>query len=159
MVAVPRVCGSWFIIASGVIQTEGSGAMGDDGMTMRTTVAIRVRYAECDPQGVAHHSVYPVWLEAARTELLREQGMAYADCEKAGVFFVVARMSLRYRRPARYDDDVLIDVQVLRSAGVKIEHAYRLHRDGETLATAETTLACVDAGGRLRPVPEGLLPG
>lgn len=127
-------------------------------MKRTTTMTVRVRYAECDPQGMAHHSVYPVWLEAARGALLNEQGMSYADCEKAGIFFVVARMSYRFRAPARYDELITIDVEVRKSAGVKIDHVYRVHRDGQTLATAETTLACVDAQGKLRPVPEAYLP-
>ncbi len=127
-------------------------------MKSSTRILIRVRYAECDPQGVAHHSVYAVWLEAARTELLREQGLAYADCEKTGVFFVVARMSFRFRKPARYDDELVIEVDVAKSAGIKIEHTYRILRGDELLATAETTLACVDAQGKVRPVPDNLLP-
>ncbi len=125
---------------------------------LSTTVSVRVRYPECDPMGVAHHAAYPVWLEIARTELLREQGEAYRALEAAGVFFVVARLSLRYRQPAHYDDQLSIDVTCGRSAGVKLEHAYTVHRGEEVLATAETTLACVDRDGKLRPVPEGLLP-
>lgn len=125
---------------------------------LTTTVRIRVRYPECDPMGVAHHATYPVWLEIARTELLREQGEAYRAVEAAGVYFVVARLSLRYRRPARYDDELDIKVTCGPSAGVKLQHHYEVRRGGELLATAETTLACVDGDGRLRPVPEALLP-
>ncbi len=125
---------------------------------LSTTVTVRVRYPECDPMGVAHHATYPVWLEIARTELLREQGEAYRAVEAAGVYFVVARMNLRYRRPARYDDLLQITVHCGPSAGVKLEHHYTVERDGELLATAQTTLACVDGEGQLRPVPEALLP-
>lgn len=122
-----------------------------------TSVTVRVRYVECDPMNVAHHSVYPVWLEIARTELLREQGMAYRDLEAAGTLFVVARMNLRYRKPAKYDDELTIHVQVQASAGVKIEHTYEIRRDKELIATAQTTLVCVDRDGNLQPVPQGLL--
>jgi len=125
---------------------------------LSTTVSVRVRYPECDPMGVAHHATYPVWLEIARTELLRRQGEAYRTLEESGVFFVVARLSLRYRRPARYDDELDITVTCRPSAGVKLEHCYAVRRGGELLATAETTLACVDGGGKLRPVPSALLP-
>ena len=122
------------------------------------TVPIRVRYPECDPMGVAHHASYPVWLEIARTELLREQGEAYRALEAAGVFFVVARLSLRYRRPARYDDQLDITVTCGPSAGVKLQHQYEVSRGGELLATAETTIVCVDGEGQLQPVPEALVP-
>lgn len=124
----------------------------------QTVVPIRVRYCECDPMRVAHHASYPVWMEIARTELLREQGACYRDCEERGVFFVVARIGLRYRKPAKYDDTIEVHVTGLPTAGVKVEHRYQIRRDGELLATAETTLVCVDARSKAVPVPEGLLP-
>lgn len=109
---------------------------------------------------VAHHSVYPVWMEIARTELLRSMGKSYRDLEAAGVFLVVAKLSLRYRRPAMYDDELEITVTALPTVGVKLEHRYEVRRGGELLCAAETTLACVDANGKLRPVPaEVLNPG
>ena len=115
---------------------------------------VRVRYCECDPMQVAHHAAYPVWLEMARTELLRHQGVAYRDLEAAGTLFVVARLALRYRKPARYDDILQIRVWVVTCAGVKLDHGYAIYRGDELLCTAETTLVCVDCEGRLQPVPE-----
>lgn len=117
-------------------------------------IEVRVRYAECDPMRVAHHSAYLIWMEMARTELLRNAGSVYRQMEDEGVFFVVARLSVRYRRPARYDDVLRIHARVLPSAGVKVEHEYEVRRGDELLATAQTTLACVDAQGRLRAVPQ-----
>jgi len=126
------------------------------------TVELRVRYAECDPQKVAHHSAYVIWLEMARTELLRRRGVAYRDLEAAGTLFVVVRMNIRYRRPAFYDDVLHIRVRELvearrKSGGIKLEHDYEIRRGDEVLARAETTLACVDRQGRLQRVPEGAL--
>ncbi|MEX0654336.1 MAG: thioesterase family protein [Phycisphaeraceae bacterium] len=122
----------------------------------QTTIAVRVRYAECDPMNVVHHSVYPIWFELARTELLREQGGVYREMEQAGVFCVVARLNVRYRRPVRYDDELTVHVKALPGGGVKIEHAYEVRRGTELLTTAETTLVCVDSDGKLRPVPDAL---
>ena len=66
---------------------------------------IRVRYSECDPMGVVHHSVYPIWFEIGRTELLRSMSeRSYRDMEAEGLFLVVAQLNVRYRSPARYDD-------------------------------------------------------
>ncbi len=133
--------------------------MADSAPRMREIVVpIRVRYVECDPMNVAHHSVYPVWMEIGRTELLRAQGAVYRECEERGVFFVVARMSIRYRRPIKYDDQIEVHVVGLPCAGVKVEHRYEIRRDGELMATAETTLVCVTGEGRAVAVPEGLLP-
>ncbi|MEM6749959.1 MAG: acyl-CoA thioesterase [Planctomycetota bacterium] len=133
-------------------------SQGDGAPVMQIDVPLRVRYAECDPMGVAHHSAYTVWLEIARTELLRAQGGVYRDMEANGIFFVVARLSLRYRQPAKYDDQLTIHVAAEPTAGVKIEHRYEVRRGRDKLATAESTIVCVDADGKLQPVPQGLLP-
>jgi acyl-CoA thioester hydrolase len=114
--------------------------------------------------GVAHHASYIPWLEIARTELLRTSGISYAQLEAAGVFLVVAKLSVAYRRPVRYDDVVRISCRVVGTSRVKIEHAYALsviERDGravaEEVSIASTTLACVDAEGRVRTLPEWLM--
>lgn len=121
-------------------------------------VSLRVRYVECDPMNVAHHSVYPVWMEIGRTELLRAQGAVYRQCEERGVYFVVAKLNIRYRRPIKYDDQIEVHVVGLPCAGVKVEHQYEIFRGEELMATAETTLVCVTDTGKPVPVPEGLLP-
>lgn len=118
-----------------------------------TAITVRVRYPECDPMGLVHHSVYPVWFEMARTELLRRQGISYRDVEAAGMYFVVARLNLRYRRPARYDDQLTVHVTTAAGSGVKLEHEYDVRRDGQQLVTGETTLVCVDEHGRPQPLP------
>ncbi len=119
-------------------------------------IEIRVRYAEVDAMGALHHSRYWVYFEMGRTELLRTQGVAYRDLEAAGVFFVVAKCSARYRRPARYDDVLVLETRVIKTGRARIDHAYQLTRkeDGLLLAEAETTLACVDRDGRLSPIPD-----
>ncbi len=124
----------------------------------RVIVPLRVRYVECDPMRIAHHSAYTVWMEIGRTELLRAQGANYRDCEDNGVYFAVARLSIRYKKPARYDDELMLHVIGLPCAGVKVEHRYELYRGEELLMTAETTIVCVTAEGRAVPVPKGLLP-
>lgn len=124
-------------------------------------VAVRVRYCECDPMGVAHHAAYPVWLEIARTEILRRSGVSYKDLEAAGVFLVVVRLDLRYRRPARYDDELEVHCRITGGGPVKLEHEYEIRRssDGESLCAATSVLACVDREGRPKRMPEWLTHG
>ena len=117
---------------------------------------IRPRYAECDPMGYVHHAVYPVWMEMARTELLREAGTSYAELERSGVFIVVARMNLSYKKPARYDEQLTVTAHLTRATGAKIEHDYEITRADETLVTASTTLACTNTEGRVIPVRDAL---
>ena len=119
-------------------------------------IEVRVRYTECDPMGVAHHTAYPVWFEMGRTELLRASGLRYRDLEHQGVFFAVAALSIKYRRPARYDDQLVLETKITGTGRAKILHAYELFRDGELLATAETTLVCLDRNGRPQAMPDGI---
>ena len=139
------------------VPTPGSADSADAtdaaGKPMSAAVTVRVRYVECDPMSFAHHSAYPVWFEMARTELLRARGSSYRDIEAEGYFFVVARLSVRYRRPARYDDELVVEVTAAESSGAKLEHTYAVKRGGELLATAETTLACVDREGKMVRMP------
>jgi len=120
-------------------------------------IAIRVRYAECDPMGVLHHSRYFEYFEMARTELLRQAGARYRDLEERGVLFVVARAECRFRRPARYDDELLLKVEVARMTKARIDHKYELYRDGLLLCEASTVLACVDREGRIIPIPDEIV--
>jgi acyl-CoA thioester hydrolase len=119
---------------------------------------IRVRYAEVDQMGVLHHSRYWVYFEMGRTELLRAQGFVYADLEQRGVLFVVAKCSARFHQPARYDESLTLHTAITRVGAARIDHAYKLKRteDGLLLATAETTLACVDRNGQIIPIPEDI---
>lgn len=117
-------------------------------------IEIRVRYAETDRMGLLHHANYLVYFEQARTELLREKGRAYRDMEDQGFFLVLAKIEVRYKRPARYDDVLTIRTTVSRTTPVRIEHAYKVLRAGELLAEGTSTLACVDREGRLQALPE-----
>lgn len=120
------------------------------------TIPVQVRYIECDPMGVVHHSRYAVWFELARTEMLRRQGMSYADMERQGTFVVVARISIDYKKPARYDDTVEVTAVLERSGGAKIEHTYTVRRGQDLLCTGSTVLACLDRDGRIVRVPDVL---
>ena len=103
---------------------------------------------------VAHHSVYPVWFEMGRTELLRSTGRDYRAFEADGIFLAVVSLSVKYKRPARYDDVLALVTRLVDVGHVKIEHSYELRRNDEVLATAETTLACLDREGRARGLPD-----
>ena len=119
-------------------------------------IDIRVRYAEVDQMGVLHHSRHWVYFEMGRTELLRQSGVAYSDLEEAGVYFVVARCAARFLAPARYDDLLTLTTRIVRMGAARIDHAYEIKRasDGALLATAETTIACVNRQGQIIPIPD-----
>ena len=122
------------------------------------TIPIRVRYPECDPMGYLHHSVYLQYFEMGRVELLRSLGFSYADLERRGIFFVVVKVDVRYKAPARYDDELTLTTKVVRQTHVRIDHAYELKRGETILAEATTTIACVGRDGQVRQIPEYLMP-
>ncbi len=119
-------------------------------------IDIRVRYAECDPMGYLHHSRYFEYFEMGRTELLRQAGVRYRDLEERGILFVVAKTACKFRKPARYDDVLNLHVQIARQTRARIDHLYKLYRDGVLLCEAETTLACVDRSGQVIAIPEDI---
>jgi acyl-CoA thioester hydrolase len=123
---------------------------------MTGEIQIRVRYAETDRMGLLHHANYLVYFEQARTELLRQMGRTYKDVEDQGFFLVLAKVEVRYRLPARYDDVLTLRTTVTRTTPVRIEHRYDVLRDGQLLAEGSSTLACVDKDGRLQAMPEWL---
>jgi acyl-CoA thioester hydrolase len=127
-----------------------------DAPPTTATTELRVRYHECDPMGLAHHSMHAVWFEMARTELLRQHGISYREVEEAGIYLVVARLNVRFRKPARYDDWLSITVTEKPDGGIKLQHGYEVRRGDELLATGETTLVCVDADGKPQPIPAWL---
>ena len=122
-------------------------------------VNFRVRYCECDPMGVAHHSSHPIWFEMGRTELLRETvNRSYREMEEEGVFLVVAKLEVRYRQPARYDDELQLETVLTEVGRAKIRHEYTLRRGTAVLATGSTTLASVDSNGSIKPIPSWINP-
>jgi len=124
------------------------------------TITIVPRYYETDQSGVIHHSVYPMWFEMGRTELLRVNGITYKNLEEAGVSFVVVELHIKYRLPARYDENLQLETSCPSVSASRIEHSYRLTRrcDERILAEGLSILACVDAKGKLRRIPEFMYP-
>lgn len=119
---------------------------------------IRVRYAETDQMGVAHHASYLVWFEAGRTEFIRERGRSYAQVEQEGWMLVVVEAYCRYRRPARYDEVLVVRTHLrdLRRATLSFGYQVLRRADGEVLADGHTVHAAVDRAGRPRRIPLGI---
>jgi acyl-CoA thioester hydrolase len=126
-------------------------------MSTENKLTIRVRYPEVDAMGYVHHSRYLQYFEMGRIELLRQIGFSYADLERQGVFFVVVKVEVRYKAPARYDDELTLITRVTRQTHVRYDHAYELRRDQTLLAEGTTTIASVGRDGQVMQIPESLL--
>ena len=124
---------------------------------MTGEIQIRVRYAETDRMGLLHHANYLVYFEQARTELLRTHHGAYKELEDQGYYLVIARVEIKYRSPAHYDDVLTIRTTVTRTTPIRIEHRYEVFREGGLICEGATTLACVDRQGKLQAMPAWLV--
>ena len=103
--------------------------------------------------GVVYHAHYLDYFEAARTEALRNLGLAYRDLEASGIIMPVVRAEVHYRRPARYDD--LLDITTLFAeiprVRVPIDYEVRIAGAPEVIATGRVVLCFMDAARR-RPI-------
>ena len=108
--------------------------------------------------GVVYHANYFTWFEMARTEALRSLGKTYRDLEESGCFLVVNKAECSYKRPAKYDDLIIVRAMIEKATRVKIEHHNEVWRDTELLAVGRTVLAAVDRDGHIIRIPEWLVP-
>jgi acyl-CoA thioester hydrolase len=126
---------------------------------MPTRTNLRVRYAETDQMGVVYYANYFVWCEIGRVEFFRQLGYDYKQMEiEDDCHLPVVESHCRYRAPARYDDEVVIETRVTAVRSSVIKFAYRILRlspDGQqVLAEAETVHVTVNKSMQKRNLPE-----
>jgi acyl-CoA thioester hydrolase len=107
---------------------------------------VRVRYAETDQMGVVYHSNYLIWFEVGRVEFIRQLGLNYKLMEEEGCGIAVVDVHVRYRAPARYDDELLIETRLLVARGAVIRFGYRILRVADSLLLCEGETAHVVVG-------------
>jgi acyl-CoA thioester hydrolase len=130
-------------------------------MPQTSTVSLRVRYAETDQMGVVYHSNYFIWFEMGRVEFLRQLGFEYKQMEiDDDCHLPVVEATCRYKAPARYDEQLVVETRAVALRAFVIKFAYRLLRAGtdddspQLLAEGETTHVVVDGNMKTRPLPE-----
>lgn len=103
---------------------------------------LRVRYAETDQMGVVYHANYLIWFEVGRVELLRSLGIPYQRLEQEfDCLIAVVGAELRYRSPARYDDEIAVRTRLVLLRGSLMKIRYQVIRvaDDRLLCEGETT--------------------
>jgi acyl-CoA thioester hydrolase len=128
---------------------------GQAAPTQVSETTVRVNYSETDQMGVVYHARYLVWFDVARCEHLRRTGLTYRELESRGCRLAVSEVSVRYRRPARYDDLLRVRCWVREVASRRVTLGYVVERpdDGALLATALTSLIALDADLTLSRLP------
>jgi acyl-CoA thioester hydrolase len=106
---------------------------------------IRVRYGETDQMGFVYYGNYALYLEEARTELIRSVGISYKEMEKMGVAMPVVNMTINYRSSAHYDDLVTTQTWIKEPVGRKICFCTEIfNAEGKLLNQSEITLVFID---------------
>jgi acyl-CoA thioester hydrolase len=107
---------------------------------------IRVRYGETDRMGFCYYGNYAQFLEVARVELLRSKGVSYKELEDAGILLPVRNFSIKYIAPAKYDDVLFIETEIVKINGSRIEFIYEIRNQKKLLiASANTELVFVNS--------------
>jgi len=120
---------------------------------------VRVIYGDTDQMGMVYYGNYLRYFEIARNEFLRRIGATYRAFEEAnGLKLPVVEANFRYRRPARYDDELAILAAVPQVTGATARFVYEIRRlpDGEELASGHTVHACIDARDKVVRIPQAL---
>jgi acyl-CoA thioester hydrolase len=113
---------------------------------------VRVRYAETDQAGMAHHSSFLPWFEEGRVALLRYLGKPYKEFEAEGFHFPVREVFCRYWMPAHFDDVLIVETKIIEVGGASVRFHYRITRQSDNVLIAEgyTSHACVDDRGKVK---------
>ncbi len=109
------------------------------------SIEIRVRYSETDQMGVVYHGNYLPYFEVGRVEWLRQHGISYSEMEKSGVALPIVSLTLNYKKPARYDDLLVVKTSFRSQESVKIDFDCEITSEsGELLTSAYFLLVFVD---------------
>lgn len=114
-------------------------------------LACRVYYEDTDAAGIVYYANYLRFLERGRTEFLRALGQQQSALMTRRIAFAVRSVRAEYLKPAKLDDEILVDTAVASVGRAQLVFAQRVLRDAETLLEATIRVACMDPE-RGRPV-------
>lgn len=122
------------------------------------TLPLRVYIEDTDAGGIVYYVNYLKFMERARTEMLRSLGHQHYSLAEDDYQFVVHSCTVRYLRPARIDDALVVTAGLSKVGRATLDFVQRVWRDGELLCQAEVRVACVRASDlRPRGLPQVLL--
>lgn len=124
-------------------------------MSKKNLTKIRVIYADTDALGIVYHTNYIKWFEVGRGELMRELGVPYSQIENMGYYLPLTEVNCHYLHPARYDQIVLIETQIIfmTRASIKFKFLIWDEKQEKTLAEGESVHACINKQGKIVRIP------
>jgi len=106
---------------------------------------IRVRYGETDKMGFVYYGIYAQYYEVGRVELLRSLGISYKSLEDSGYELPVVSFKINYKRPAFYDDEIIIKTSISETPSSKITFDYEcFNLDGTLINNGQVVLVFVN---------------
>jgi acyl-CoA thioester hydrolase len=107
---------------------------------------VRVRFAETDAQGIAHHASFVVWLEVARVAYLERHAGGYQAIRDGGLEALTTEVCVRYHRAVYFDETLTVWCRCVDVRGARFTYEYRIVRGDELVADGYTRHACVERG-------------
>jgi acyl-CoA thioester hydrolase len=129
------------------------GELGFDMDRATSRVPLRVRFGETDLMGIVHHGSYVLYFELGRVAWLRRRGVTYDTWTAAGFHLPVVDMELQYKRPARFEDELVVVTTLSKVTAATLTFEYKIMRGDELLTTGMTRLACVGHDHSVRRIP------
>ena len=121
---------------------------------MTEEMYVRVYWEDTDAGGVVYHASYLRFMERGRTELLREKGIEQGALQRDnGLIFVVSEMNVRFRTPAKIDDELTVETMIREIGGASLRLAQKIMRGADVLVEAEVTCAAISPDGRPARIP------
>jgi acyl-CoA thioester hydrolase len=117
----------------------------------------KIYYHDTDCGGVVYYANYLKYFEEGRTEYMRERGFELKDLADKGFLFVVKKVNIEYKAPARYADTLEITTVITQVRNVSLEFLQEVKREDKILVAATTVLVCIDTNFRPVPIPQELI--
>ena len=102
---------------------------------------IKVRYCETDQMGFVHHGSYVNYFEEARISWISNLGLSYSEMEKSGIILPVSKLNVQYLKPAYFDDELDVSVELDKIPTSRLIFNYIIKRENDIVVKGSTVLA------------------
>ncbi len=128
-------------------------------MTGNTHVfPVRIYYEDTDHGGVVYYANYLKYMERARTEFLRDLSLELDSLEStSNVLFAVTEVHVHYRNPARFNDALMVESQLMEAHAARLAFRQNIYRKNKVMIEGDIHLACIDRSGRPKRIPDDVM--
>lgn len=120
-------------------------------------IAKKIYYHDTDCGGVVYYANYLKYFEEARTELFLDRGINIEELSRNNIWFVVRKVEINYRSPARYADEILVFTELAKVKNVSLDFEQQIKKNEQLLVSATTQLVCVDSKFQPRVIPQEVI--